>query len=252
MLAGNGRLTLDQQLWVAVLVTGPDSVLAGATAAAEGGVRGLRRQAIHVLVPAHRRPARNVLRTLPIDMPGVILHRTSILPEEHVQLARPMRTTMARAVVDAAAWARGADQARVVLASACQQRRVTPAELGAVLERLPNVPRRALIRQTIDDISGGAEALSEINFVRLCRRYRLPVPDLQERRVDAAGRNRYLDAYWREYRLHVEVDGAHHMDVKQVLDSLRSNRTELVQDSLAFPANGGARRRRVRGHQPIG
>ncbi|MET8372141.1 hypothetical protein ABZU42_20740 [Micromonospora profundi] len=40
LLTGNGRLTRDQQLWVAVLAAGPEAVLAGVTAAAEGtGVR---------------------------------------------------------------------------------------------------------------------------------------------------------------------------------------------------------------------
>lgn len=60
-------------------------------------------------------------------------------------------------------------------------------------------------------MAGGAEALSEIDLLRLCRRYGLPVPDLQQRRTDQSGRTRYLDAYWRRWRLHVEVDGAHHM-----------------------------------------
>lgn len=30
--------------------------------------------------------------------------------------------------------------------------------------------------------------------------------------MDASGRIRFLDAYWREWQLHAEVDGAHHMD----------------------------------------
>ncbi|MEU2662575.1 hypothetical protein [Micromonospora sp. NPDC007220] len=103
VLMGNGRLTRDQQLWVAVLATGPGAVLAGPTAAAEAGVRGLRREPLHVLVPAHRRAGRTVLGRLPIDMPAVVVHRASKLPPAHLQLARPPRTTTARALVDAAA-----------------------------------------------------------------------------------------------------------------------------------------------------
>ncbi|WP_433534102.1 endonuclease domain-containing protein [Micromonospora sp. CA-249363] len=238
LVTGNGRLTRDQQLWVAVLAAGPGAVLAGVTAAAEAGVRGLRREPLHVLVPAERRAARTTLRRLPIDMPAVLVHRTSVLPDAHVQLARPPRTTTARALVDAAGWAGSADEAQGLLAAGCQQRRVLPEELDAVLDVLPRAPRRQLIRQAVADIAGGAEALSEIDFVRLCRRHRLPVPDLQRHRVDAAGRNRWLDAYWHEWRVQVEVDGAHHMDARQwAADMRRQNDVWTSGDRiLRFPA----------------
>jgi hypothetical protein len=65
----------------------------------------------------------------------------------------------------------------------CQQRRVTPAELRSVLDVLPRARRRRNILETIGDLECGAMALSEIDFVKLCRRYGLPRPDLQERRV---------------------------------------------------------------------
>lgn len=238
LLAGNGRLTRDQQLWVAVLVAGAGAVLAGATAAAEAGVRGLRPEPLHVLVPAARRPGRTTLRRLPIDMAAVVLHRTSVLPAAHLQVGRPPRTTTARALVDAAGWASSPRVAQEMLAAGCQQRRVSPQELAAVLEVLPRAPRRRLIRQTVDDIAGGAQALSEIDFVRLCRRAGLPRPDLQQRRTDAAGRTRWLDAYWREWGVHAEIDGAHHMDVRQwAADMRRQNDVWTVGDRiLRFPA----------------
>ncbi|MFC0028107.1 endonuclease domain-containing protein [Micromonospora chaiyaphumensis] len=237
LLTGNGRLTRDQQLWVAVLATGPRAVLAGVTAAAEAGVRGLPPEPLHVLVPADRR-VRSLPRRLPIDMPGIVVHRTSVLPEAHLQLARPPRTTTARAVVDGASWARSSREAQLILASACQQRRVLPEEVEAVLAVLPRAPRRGLLRRTVADIAGGAQALSELDFLALCRRHRLPRPDLQERRVDQSGRARWLDAYWREWRLHVEVDGAHHMEVRHwVADMQRQNDVWTSGDRiLRFPA----------------
>ncbi|WP_406079446.1 DUF559 domain-containing protein [Micromonospora sp. NBC_00858] len=238
LLTGNGRLSRDQQLWVAVLAAGTGAVLAGVTAAAEAGVRGLRREPLHVLVPAARRAARTTLRRLPIDMPAVLVHRTSVLPEAHLQLARPPRTTTARALVDAAGWAAGVDEAQGLLAAGCQQRRVLPEELNAVLDVLPRAPRRRLIRETAGDIVGGAQALSEIDFLRLCRRHRLPAPDLQEHRVDAAGRNRWLDAYWQEWRVQVEIDGAHHMDARQWADDMRRQNDVWTSGDriLRFPA----------------
>ncbi|HEX5540466.1 MAG TPA: hypothetical protein VFX60_02705 [Micromonospora sp.] len=237
LLAGNGRLTRDQQLWVAVLAAGSGAVLAGATAAAEAGVRGLRREPLHVLVPASRH-ASATLRRLSLDMSAVVVRRTTILPDAHLQMGRPMRTTTGRALADAAAWARGDDEARTVLAAGCQQRRVTPQEIREVVALLPKLRRRSLILRTLDDIEGGAQALSELDFVRLCRRYGLPMPDLQEKRTDATGRTRYLDAYWRKWRLHVEVDGAHHMDVRHwAADMRRQNEVWIAGDRiLRFPA----------------
>src|SRR5262245_42701922 len=209
-----GDLTADQQLWVAVLAAGHGAVLAGLTAAVAGGLRRLRSDdPIRIIVPAkHARP--DLRRRLPIDMPSVLVHRM-FLPDEHVQVGRPMRTTMPRAVVDAAGWARTDDEARTIVAAACQQRLVTPHEILSTVDALPRARRRRLVRTTADDAAGGAQALSEINFVSLCRKFGLPRPALQEKRRDAAGRTRYLDAYWQEWRLHVEVDGAHHMDARQ-------------------------------------
>ncbi|GAA2708707.1 hypothetical protein ACFY2R_04320 [Micromonospora olivasterospora] len=238
LLCGNGRLTRDQQLWAAVLATGPRAVLAGPTAAAEAGVRGLRAEPLHVLVPASRRAGRTALRRLPVDMPAVVVHRTAVLPAAHLQLARPPRTTTARAVVDAAGWARTVDEAQTVLAASCQQRRVLPGEVLAVVDALPRARRRHLIRQTMADVAGGAQALSELDFLALCRRHGLPRPDLQQRRTDAGGRIRWLDAYWRRWRLHVEVDGAHHMDVRHwAADMRRQNDIWTTGDRiLRFPA----------------
>jgi hypothetical protein len=234
----NGRLEPDQQLWIAVLTAGRGAVLAGTTAAAEGGVRGLRGEPLHVLVPARTHAPRKRLGRLPLDMPAVLVHRATVLPDAHLQVGRPHRTTTARSLVDAAAWARSDGEARVALAAGCQQRRVTPGELREVAAALPKVRRRRLILETVADIEGGAHALSEIDFLRLCRRYGLPRPGLQERRRDADGRVRYLDAYWKEWGLHAEVDGAHHMDVRQwAADMRRQNQVWIAGDRiLRFPA----------------
>lgn len=78
-----------------------------------------------------------------------------------------------------------------------------------------------------------ARRLSEIDLFRLCRWHGLPVPDGQERRRDSAGRRRYLDAYWRRWRLHVEVDGAHHMDAGNwAADLRRQNRIWIEGDRI--------------------
>nr|MDT0663491.1 hypothetical protein [Micromonospora sp. DSM 115978] len=233
LAAGTGPLTREAQSWVAVLAAGDRAVLAGLAAARAGGLRGRwRRQVLDVLVPYPRHASR-LPRTFPPGLPAVKVRRTRHLPDSDIQFARPMRTTMARALVDAAQWAASDREAQELLATGCQQRLVTTGELAKALDQMPQVPRRELIRLTIDDVAGGAEALSEIDFVRLCRRHQLPPPDLQERRSDGEGRNRYLDAYWREWRLHVEIDGAHHMDARQwAADMHRQNEVWLTGDRI--------------------
>lgn len=235
-----GKLGIEQHRWIAVLAAGPGAVLAGHAAARVEGLRYVptkRRDAIDVLIGGQRRPA-DLLRRLPFGMPAVFVHRTTQLPRQDWQPGQPPHTVIARSLVDAAQWATTDDEARVFIATGCQQRLVLPREILAVVARMPNVRRRRLIRITANDAAGGKETLSEIDLARLCRRFGLPPPQHQVRRKDASGRVRYLDAYWPRWRLHVEVDGAHHMDVRHWEADLRRQNDLWVRGDrlLRFPA----------------
>jgi hypothetical protein len=226
----SGPLSQQQQIWAAVLAAGRGAVCAGLTAAQLEGLRGYDRPAIDLLIPAGRR-----LRPLP----GVRVHRTSVLPAEHVRWqGTPPRTVVARSVVDAAAWARTDDDARAVVAAAIQQRRALPEEVNGVLAMMPRSRRRALVLETVRLAAGGAHSLAEVNLVALCRRFGLPEPDRQVPRIDASGRQRYLDAYWRRWRLHVEIDGSWHLEVRTWwADMQRQNELWIAGERvLRFPA----------------
>jgi hypothetical protein len=233
LVARPGPLGEDQHWWVAVLAAGDGAVLAGLAAARASGLRGRwHRDVVDLLVP-YGRGAADLLRRLPLGLPAVRVRRSRVLPAADLVRGRPDRTTMARAVVDAAQWAGTDDEALAVVAAACQQRLVSPHQIREVLERLPRAHRRELVRLAVGDIEGGASALSEIDFVRLCRQAGLPRPDLQKRRRDASGRVRYLDAYWEAWGLHVEVDGAHHMDARQwAADMRRQNDVWIAGDRI--------------------
>jgi hypothetical protein len=205
LVTHSGAITDTEQLWVAVLAAGPEAVLGGITAARLDGLTGFEDRTVHLLLPASRQ-----VRTV---IPGTVVHRSRALLAQDVHPVRlPPRTRLARSLLDAAAWSGSDDAARAILAAGVQQRLVRPDHLAAALPRFPKLGRRSLIAATLADIAGGAEALSELDFCRLARRYRLPEPDRQVLRRDQAGRRRWLDAYWDEPRLVVEVDGLWHMD----------------------------------------
>lgn len=126
------------------------------------------------------------------------------------------------------------------MAAAVQQNRVRAEDLEVAITGFPRLRHRALLRLAIADIGGGSQALSEIDFVRLCRRHGLPDPTRQAVRREPSGRRRYLDASWRrrDGRLIVaEVDGALHLAPKRWWDDqLRQNELALADALvLRFP-----------------
>jgi very-short-patch-repair endonuclease len=103
---------------------------------------------------------------------------------------------------------------------------------------LPRMRRHRLIKETVDDVVGGAHSLAEIDFIKLCRNNRLPEPTCQVVRRDASGRRRYLDALFQRWRVHVEVDGGQHLEVRQAwADMRRQNDLWIAGERvLRFPS----------------
>ncbi len=230
-LAYGGTLTDVQRWWIATLavrpttndstVDGRSAHLAGTTALQALGLRGVRSDRIHVLVAHSRR----------VTMPaGVTLHRTTDLPSYDLHIRRQLPvTTPGRSVVDAAAWARSDDEAGLVIAASFQQRLVSASDIATVLNRRPAVRRRLLIIETARDCAEGSHSVGELGLVGLCRRARLPTPTRQLRRRDATGRIRFLDACFDDWKLVVEIDGAHHANVGQMWDDdVRQNDLQLA------------------------
>jgi hypothetical protein len=148
---------------------------------------------------------------------------------------------IAPALVVAAGTFVGPRPACGLLAAAVQQRLVTADRLRSALLASPRVRHRHSLLLAVDDIAQGAEALSEIDLGRVCRRYSLPEPVRQVVRSTRAGRRRYIDAEWitrSGRRLVVEVDGALHLAPRRWWDDqLRQNEIVLLGDLvLRFPS----------------
>jgi hypothetical protein len=117
------------------------------------------------------------------------------------------------------------------MAAAVQQRLVSVAQLREELVAAGAVRRRRLLLQVLGDIGGGSQSFAEIDAHRLFRRAGLPPPQRQAIHADAAGRRRYLDLFWPEQRLCVEIDGAFHRDEQEWrLDLERQN--DLVAEGI--------------------
>lgn len=122
---------------------------------------------------------------------------------------------------------------------AVQQHLTSGPRLKVLLEQVPSIRRIAHIRAVVGDICAGAQALSEIDFARLCRLQGLPEPTRQAARSGPDGRI-YLDAAWDSYGVVVEIDGSQHREgLAIVRDALRDNHlTILGSRVLRIPVLG--------------
>lgn len=229
----NGPLTREERWYVARAHAGPGAVLTAFTAVEAYGLQGWEREEAHVLARPGAHGAANCpvsLRTHHVrDWTRVRRH-----PDGPVQV-------LAQSLLVASASFPSARPACGLLAAAVQQRLATPTALTHALDSATRIRHRSAMRCAVDDIAQGAAALSEIDFVRLCRRAGLPAPLQQAVRRDCGGRRRYLDATWRraDGRLVVvEVDGALHLSQRRWWDD-QSRQNELVLGGaivLRFPS----------------
>ncbi len=229
----NGPLPERQRRAAAVLTAGPDAALAAWTALGEGGLHGWDRPEIHVVVPRGARPPSfGTLR--------VRLHESRRTFAVVVAAGSVPRTSAARSAVDAAGWSSSPRTACGVLAATVQQGLARPEQLERELLACLRLRHRRLLLTAVRDMAGGAQAVSELDFLSFCRRHRFGRPVLQEVRRDAAGRRRYLDATLRSRsgRRVREIDGALHLAVGSYWDDMRrSNDLLLVGEPLLrFPS----------------
>jgi len=239
VVAHSGPLTEAQRRWTAILSAGRDAVLAGLTAARLDGFswyagKPATQSPIYLLHPAGR-----PLRRKPPGIPVVVHYSTALGPGDVHPLREPPRTRIARSIIDAASWMATDRGAQAVLAAGVQQRLVRVQDLLPVVEANQRLHRRRLIGETLGDIAGGAQALSELDFTRLVvRAYGLPEPDRQACRPDSRGRRRYLDVLWEGAKVVVEIDGAQHMEPLEYWDDMnRANDLQLKDyEVLRFPA----------------
>jgi very-short-patch-repair endonuclease len=230
VLLHNGVLDPVGEQWAAVFQGGPRACLDGGSALIAAGLERYRMDRVRVSVPRGARIRRN--------------HRFNIRQtrrwsaDEILRVGIP-RTQPATAAVRAALWARTDREATYVLTISVQQG-IAPVEaIAHALLRVRRDKRRLLLHEVVNELADGARSLGEFDVVRELRRRGLPAPERQVLRKD--GRNRYyLDLYWPEFRLVLEIDGIHHAWAENVVgDALRQNAVVLGGDRfLRLPLLG--------------
>ena len=220
----NGPLTWRQTLWAVDLSASGLHAICGLTALQLWRVVGFETEVVHVLVPRGARP---------LDVDGVVVHvheSRRFCSDDVVRGPGPQLTRLARSTVDAAVWSPQLWTAFRILVAPVQQRRETAVCLRRELLAAGRVRHRRELMALVSDLCGGAEALSEVEFLRFCRRHGFPRPTCQ-RRMDVAGRWRYLDATFVRADgslLRVEIDGGIHLSLAvRSRDTIKDNDASL-------------------------
>ena len=219
----NSETSPEGHRWAAVFQGGPRACLDGASALVAEGLERYDEGRVRVSVPRGAR----VRRTPAYDIRQTRRWSASDVVDRGVPRTRPEV-----AAVRAALWAVTDKQATYLLSLVVQQGLVTVEALGRELLRIRRDRRRQLLHVVVNDLLDGARSLGELDVGRELRRRGLPAPARQVLRRDA--RNRYyLDLYWPEFRLVVEIDGIHHAWAENVVgDALRQNSLALEGDTV--------------------
>jgi len=218
-----GPLSGEGHRWAAVLHGGPRAMLDGPASLIAAGLQRYSVDRIRVSAPRGAR----VRRTRRYDIRQTRRWRA----DDRAPAGIP-RTRTPVAAVRAALWAKTDKQASYVLSLVVQQGMATPEQLGQELLRIRRDKRRLLLHALVNDLLGGARTLSEIDVVRELKKRGLPPPARQVLRKDRRGRY-YLDLYWPDLGVVVEIDGIHHTWAENVVgDALRQNALVLDGDTV--------------------
>jgi hypothetical protein len=209
--------TPDRQalLWAAVLRAGPTAVLSHWTAAELFGLDDEPRGLIHVTVPTRR-------RTKPIR--GAAIHHSNEVTSSRHPLLMPPRTRIEATVIDLTQLSRDFDQAFGWLSRSVGRGLTTEAHLLAAIDTRRRLRWRGELLTALTDLSEGAMSPLERQYVYgVERAHGLPAAKRQYKIV-TDGLTRYLDNFYEDARLAVELDGrAAHPPERRWADSHRDN-----------------------------
>lgn len=218
----NGDVSVSGHLWAAVIHAGPQAVLDAEASLIASGLLRYQVDRIRVSVPKGYRARR---RTRLYD----IRETRRLAPDDRAPSGVP-RTRVPVAAIRGALWAKSDRQAALLLSMVIEQGMTTAAHLGEELLRIKKDKRRLFLHTIVNDLLDGVRALGELDLARELRKRGLPPPAHQIVRKGKRGRY-YLDLYWPDLGVVVEIDGIQHTWAENVVnDALRHNDIALARD----------------------
>ena len=219
----NGPIEDEGHHWAAVFQGGPRARLDGASALIAAGLERFTVERIRVSVPRGAKIRRNRRYNI---------RQTRRWDDDDRAPSGIPRTRPEVAAVRGFLWAGSSREATYLLMLTVQQGFAPVEAIGREALRIRKDKRRALLYAVVDELLGGVRSLGELDVVRELRRRGLPPPERQVLRRDKRGRY-FLDLYWPEFKLVVEVDGIHHTWVENVVDdALRQNSLAIGGDTV--------------------
>lgn len=194
-LVGGVRTPRTREM-AAILACGPGTWLSHRSAAGLWGI---------IRLPDSPTPSEvTVVGSRKVRRPGIRTHRVAALDDDEVDRVDGIPvTSVSRTLLDLAAVAPGRELERA-LARARRRDLASRDEVRSLLDRHAARRGSRALRALLEDESRRAVTRSEAEerFLDLCRRARLPAPD-----VNAALAGYEVDFLWRSRRVAVEVDG---------------------------------------------
>ena len=203
------------QLWAVVLRAGPRAALSFRTAAELYGLEQTCGDLIHVTVPRNQ-------RVRPIR--GAVIHYSQWVDERRHPRLRPPRMRLEDTVLDLTQVAASLDEAFDWLSRAIGRRMTTPAQLQAAVDARTRIRWRDELLLALGYVAGGMHSNLERRYaVNVERGHGLPSAARQAKIV-ADGKVRYLDNFYEQAQLAVELDGqAAHPPEQRRADNERDN-----------------------------
>jgi hypothetical protein len=155
---------------------------------------------------------------------GAVIHYSQWVDERRHPTLRPPRTRLEDTVIDLTLVAASFDEAFDWLSRAIGRRLTTPAQLRAAIEARPRVRWRNELLLAVGYVDAGVHSNLERRYaVSVERSHGMPAAARQAK-VVANGRIRYLDNFYEQAQLAVELDGrAAHPPEQRRADNERDN-----------------------------
>src|SRR3984957_3046302 len=217
--AFSGPVPRDAQLWAAVLRAGERAVLSHHTGPRLWKLSDEPLEPIHVSVP--RDPG-------VLDIPGLVVHYSSRLPQARHPARLPPQTRFEDTVLDLVELTRTAEDAVAWPIKACQRRLTIPERITGALEERHRVRWRDDVRDAIAVARVGVHSPLELRYFRDVERRHGLVPGDRQVLVARGTARQYLDVRYSDYGVVVELDGvlAHSPDNRKH-DARRDNANTL-------------------------